>query len=200
MKADEAAELLDVDAAGDDRFKKAAAVLVGLLAMALAITGLGAADAGKEITNSNILASNAYAFFQAKTIRQTVLRVAADDMEIMLLSDRDLPETARAGVRQRLDQYRQTIARYESEPATGEGRKELLAQAQALEARRDRAQRQDPYFDYAEALLQIAIVLSSVSIIAGSRALLAGGAAVGSIAVLLAVNGFFLVVNLPFLE
>ena len=200
MKADEAAELLDVDAAKDDRFKKAAAVLVGLLAMALAITGLGAADAGKEITNSNILASNAYAFFQAKTIRQTVLRVAADDMEIMLLSDRDLPETARTGVRQRLDQYRQTIARYESEPATSEGRKELLAQAQALEARRDRAQRQDPYFDYAEALLQIAIVLSSVSIIAGSRALLAGGAAVGSIAVLLAVNGFFLVVNLPFLE
>lgn len=69
MKADQAAELLDRDAAGEDRLKKAAAVLVGLLAMALAITGLGAADASKEIVNSNILASNAYAFFQAKTVR-----------------------------------------------------------------------------------------------------------------------------------
>lgn len=199
MKADEAAELLDSGPAGEDRLKKTAAVLIGLLAMALAITGLGAAEAAKEIVNSNILASNAYAFFQAKTIRQTVLRVAADDMEIMLLADGALPEAARAKASQRLDQYRRTIARYDSEPETGEGRKELLARAQVLEERRDRAQRQDPYFDYAEALLQIGIVLSSVSIIAGSRALLAGGAAVGMIAVILTVNGFLLVIDLPFL-
>lgn len=199
MKADEATELMDAEGVGEDRFKKLAAMLVGILAMALAITGLGAADASKEIVNSNILASNAYAFFQAKTIRQTMLRVGADELEIALLSDGDLPEAARTKIHERLDQYRRTIARYDSEPETGEGRKELLAKALSLEARRDRAQRQDPYFDYAEALLQIAIVLSSVSIIAGSRGLLAGGAVVGGVAVLLMLNGFTLFVEVPFL-
>ena len=34
------------------------------------------------------------------------------------------------------------------------------------ESKRDYALKQDPYFDYAEALLQIAIVLISVSIVA----------------------------------
>jgi hypothetical protein len=199
MKADEASELLENGAAGDDRLKKAAAFLVGILAMALAITGLGAADAAKEIVNSNILASNAYAFFQAKTVRQTVLRAAADDMEIVLLKDSGMPEAAQKRIRERLDEYRRTISRYESELETGEGRKELLARAQMLEQRRDRAQRQDPYFDYAEALLQIAIVLSSISILAGSRGLLAGGASIGGVAVLLALNGFLLIIDLPFL-
>lgn len=199
MKMDEAAELMDGDTVGEDRLKKTAAVLIGLLAMVLAITGLGAADASKEIVNSNILASNAYAFFQAKTVRQTMLRVSADELEIALLADASVPEAARARIRERLDQYRRTIARYESEPETGEGRKELLARAQVLEERRDRAQRQDPYFDYAEALLQIAIVLASVSIIAGSHALLAAGAAVGGLAALLSLNGFLLLVDLPLL-
>ena len=116
-----------------------------------------------------------------------------------LLSDANLSEAAKVKIREHLDRYHRTIARYESEPDTGEGRKELLAKAQALEARRDRAQRQNPYFDYAEALLQIAIVLSSVSIIAGSRALLAGGAALGVVVALLTLNGFALLVDVPFL-
>jgi len=50
-----------------------------------------------------------------------------------------------------------------SEPETGEGLKELMAKVKALEAQRDRAMRKDPYFDYGQALLQIAIVLASVS-------------------------------------
>lgn len=128
-----------------------------------------------------------------------MLRVAAAELEIALLTDAYLPDAVRVKVHERLDQYRQTIARYDSEPETGEGRKELLARALVLEERRDRAQRRDPYFDYAEALLQIAIVLASVSIIAGSRALLAAGAAVGGVAVLLMLNGFLLVIDVPFL-
>ena len=58
--------------------------------------------------------------------------------------------------------YRKTVARYETEPETGEGKKELIAKAKEYEAKRDHALKQDPYFDYAEALLQIAIVLISV--------------------------------------
>ena len=64
------------------------------------------------------------------------------------------------------------VERYESDPKTGQGKKELLAKAREWEKQRDRAAERDPNFDFAEALFQIAIVLGSVSIVAVSRPLL----------------------------
>lgn len=199
MKAEDAADVI-AEGGSDERFKRTAAILIGVLAMLLAITGLGAANATKEMTNSNILASNTYAFFQAKNIRQTSFRLAADELELAVLMLPDLPEAAKRGIQTKLDRYRRTVERYETEPETGEGKKELLEKAKELEARRDHAQKQDPYFDYAEALFQIAIVLASVSIVAASRALLAVGASLGAVALLLMLNGFLLVVDVPFLS
>ena len=100
----------------------------------------------------------------------------------------------------KLASYRATIARYESEPETSEGKKELLAKAKEHETRRDRALRQDPYFDYAQALLQIAIVLISVSIISELGWLVAAGGVLGVVGALLMANGFMLLVEVPFLE
>ena len=77
-----------------------------------------------------------------------------------------MPRRRKTGDAGKLDDYRKTIARYETEPETREGKKELLARARDHEKQRDHALKQDPYFDYAEALLQIAIVLISVAIIA----------------------------------
>jgi hypothetical protein len=57
--------------------------------------------------------------------------------------------------------------------------------------------KQDPYFDYAEALLQIAIVLISVSIIASLPWLAFFGGTIGLIGALLTINGFFLLVTIP---
>ncbi len=82
-----------------------------------------------------------------------------------------MPDAAKAKIEQVAKKYRERVDRYESDPATGEGKKELLAKAKALEAKRDHAAEQDPNFDYAEALFQIAIVLGSVSIVAASRPL-----------------------------
>lgn len=188
----------------DERFRRRVAVLIGVLAMLLAITGLGGDDAATQIVNANIQASDTWAFYQAKNVRQTSTQLAADEMELMLASQPNLPPEARADVERRLERYRATIARYESEPyqapdprAPGEGKRELSQKAQAFEEERDHAQRQDPNFDYAEALFQIAIVLASVSIVATSRPLLAFSLVLGAIAAVLMINGFFLFFDLP---
>ncbi|MFZ5734330.1 MAG: DUF4337 domain-containing protein, partial [Pseudomonadota bacterium] len=160
MKAEDAAEMIDQESASD-RFKQRAAVFIAVLAMLLAITGLGGANAGKEATNNNIYAANIYAFFQAKNIRQTEFNLAADTFELAFLNDSSLNEQAKAALKAKAENYRRTAARYESEPETQEGKKELLARAKEFEKKRDHALKQDPYFDYAEALLQIAIVLIS---------------------------------------
>jgi hypothetical protein len=196
MRADEAADLMDADKESD-RFKQRAAVVIAIFAMVLAITALGGSNAGKEAVNSNVLASNYFNFFQAKNMRQTALILAADQVELAWLSDAAVPDAAKDTLRKKLDQYRKTIARYESEPETSEGKKELLARARDYEAKRDHALRQDPYFDYAEALLQIAIVLISVAIIANLAWLAFLGGAIGLVGSLLTINGFFLLVDIP---
>jgi hypothetical protein len=196
MKADEAAELMDRDRE-QDRFKQRAAIVIAVFAMLLAITGLGGQNATKEAINENVLASNNFSFFQAKNARQTSYVLAANELELAWATSASISDEAKATLRKKLDDYRKTIARYESEPSTGEGKKELLARALDHTAKRDRALKQDPYFDYAEALLQIAIVLISVSIVADAIWLAFLGGGLGLIGTLLMINGYLLLVEIP---
>ncbi|MCC6890780.1 MAG: DUF4337 domain-containing protein [Hyphomicrobiales bacterium] len=196
MKADEAAELLDRERE-TDRFKQRAAIVIAFFAMCLAITSLGGSNAAKEAFNNNILAANYFSFFQAKNIRQTSYQLAADELELGWLASPALPPEARKAMQDKIDFYKKTVARYESEPETREGKKELLERARQHEQARDHALRQDPYFDYAEALMQIAIVLISVSIVANLVWLAYLGGALGLIGLLLSLNGFLLLVEIP---
>lgn len=198
MDANDAAEMMEQEKTAD-RFKQRCAGLIAVLAMLLAITALGGDNATKEAVNSNVLASNYFNFFQAKNMRQTAIELSADHFEIAFLNDPSLADSVKESLKKKLDDYRKTITRYESEPSTGEGKKELLAKAKEWEARRDHAMKQDPYFDYAQALLQIAIVLISVAIIAEVGWLVGFGALLGIVGGLLMVNGFLLLVDVPFL-
>ena len=137
MKADEAAELMDKDRESD-RFKQRAAVVIAFFAMCLAIVGLGGSNAAKEAFNNNIQAANYFAFYQAKNIRQTSYQLAADEFEVAFLNDPALPPDAKKALQAKIDFYKKTVARYESEPETNEGKKELLARARQHEQERDR--------------------------------------------------------------
>jgi hypothetical protein len=108
-----------------------------------------------------------------------------------------MPDAAKEKIEQTIKRYRDRVERYESEPSTGDGKKELLAKAKAYEAKRDHASEQDPNFDYAEALFQIAIVLGSVAIVAASRPLVNLSGVLAVLATLLMINGYFLLVHLP---
>jgi len=193
----EAAGAREEQRQADDRFRRRAALVIGVLAMLLAIAGLGGANATKDTINSNIQASDTWAFYQAKNIRQTSNQLAADQLEVLLATQPNLSPEARADIQRRLDGYKATVARYESDPSTGEGKKELTDKAHTYETRRERAQAQDPNFDFAQALFQIGIVLGSVSIVAMARHLLLLSIGLGAVAIVLLLNGFFLFFPLP---
>jgi len=196
MEAHEASELIEGDddhaSVDSNRQKNRSALTISIFAMVLAITSLGGSNAGKDITQENILAANTYAFYQAKSIRQTTLKVAAADMELQLLREPTMNAAAKEATQKKIEDYKKTIDRYESEPATQEGKKELMVRAKEHEAIRDHAIRQDPWFDYAEGALQIAIVLLSVSIIGSIPALYFAGMGLGLLGTLSSLNGFFL--------
>ncbi|HEX3410108.1 MAG TPA: DUF4337 domain-containing protein [Stellaceae bacterium] len=203
MEASEIAEKIRGEdevhtAAADATFRKYTGIYLGIIAMLLAITALGGSNATKTMLNSNIQASDIYGYYQAKNIRQTVYQLTAEQLDSELLALPDAPEAARAKIEDRIKRYRERVDRYESDPSTGDGKKELLAKAKEFEARRDQAAERDPNFDFAEALFQIAIVLGSVSIVAASRPLVHLSGILAIAGTLLMINGYFLLVHLPF--
>ena len=143
------------------------------------------------------ISSEVESLFQAKNIRQTDYKIAVDRFESQL-KDPALSEDARRFINEKAAAYRARIARYDSEPETGEGKKELLAKARSLEAERDLALKRDPYFDFGQGFLQIAIVLASVSLIIGSSALLWFSGGLGVIGTLAMINAFTLLVSVPY--
>ena len=212
MEATDAAELISeireerAEHEADDRFRDRAAMLIAILAMLLAVGSLGGGNVAEDMIHNNIKASDTWAFYQAKNVRQTQYRIAADQMEAQLAAGANLPPQVRADMEKTVESYRATIARYDDEPdpaaptdsLRGEGKKQLSAQARSYESLRERAGAQDSNFDYSEVAFQLAIVLGSVAILALSRKVLYISIGLGVIGTLLMINGFTLMFPLPF--
>jgi len=154
-----------------DPSNKKVALFIAVLALVLAFAETLGKGSQTSALASHIEASNLWAFFQAKTIRQTTVRTAAEEMEA---------------------QFGQKAAeRYQSEPETNEGRKELMARAKEMEKKRDRAMAAYHNYEIASAAVQIAIVLASAQIITGVAALLWIAYGLGAIGVAFSLIGFF---------
>jgi hypothetical protein len=200
-------ETAEAEPAGMDHdlFRNRAALLIALIAALLAIGGLGGGNATDEMISANIHASDTWAFFQAKNVRQTAYEIAAEDLRQQLASGA-LTGEARAHAEKTLASYDSKIARYDDEPdpahpddpTAGEGKKQLQARAKGFEAARARAEAQDGNFDLAEVFLQLAIVLGSVAILALNRRVLITAGVAAAIGLVLTLNGFFLLFALPF--
>ncbi len=160
---------------------KKIALLIAVLALFLAFAETLGKSAQTNAISLNVEASNLWAFFQAKTIRMTVLRTAAEETEI------DLPAAAdpalRAAKQKRIEDWKKTAARYDTEPETQEGRKELSERAKHAEEKRETAMAKYHHFEVASAAFQIAIVLASATVITGIMALawLVGGLGVAGL-------------------
>ena len=154
---------------------KRIALLIAMLALFLAFASALGKGAQTAAISDNVEASNLWAFFQAKTIRMTTLRTAAEALELERTSDSN-PTTKEARSKQ-IEIWQKAAARYDSEPDTQEGRKELSKRAKAAEERRDTAMAKYHNFEIAAAALEIGIVLSSATIITGMIVLawIAGG-------------------------
>lgn len=167
---------------------KRIAVLISVLAALLAIIEMGGKSAQNTSLAANIEAANLWAFFQAKTIRMTTTRIAADGLE-MQRPETLPPATAEAWTK-RIGDLRAAAARYDSEPETGEGRKELATRAKAAEAVRDHALSAYHMFEYGAAAFQIAIVLASASVVTGMIALAIGAGGLGVVGIAFGLLGW----------
>ena len=165
-----------------DPSNKTIALLISVLALVLAFSETLGKGAQTAALSYNIEASNLWTFFQAKTIRSTLLRTAGEALEVELARV-SRPEKAEV-MQKRIADWKTTVARYDSEPETQEGRKELAARAKTAEGRRDRSLAAYHNYELASAAVQIAIVLASAEIITGVVLLtwIAGGLGLAGVA------------------
>ena len=132
------------------------------------------------IAQTNLLkASNTYGFYQSKSIKQTI-------------AEGQLEDAKQSKDKERIAKLEAKIARYESDPEKGEGKKELLAKAQGLEAARDEARLHGPWLTFSGMLFQLAIVLLSASILAVNNKMYKSSLGVGALGLVLMAQGYWL--------
>jgi hypothetical protein len=163
MSAQESIEQADHTKEAASENKKIA-LLIAVIALCLALSETLGKGAQTESIAKNVEASNLWAFFQAKTIRRTVVQTAAEQSKLGLGGGDD---AAKAAAQKQIDDWQKTAARYRSEPQTGEGTEQLAERAKHAEEERDLATAKYHHFELGSAAFQIAIVLASATIITG---------------------------------
>jgi hypothetical protein len=159
------------------KIKDKAGMVINVFALLLAVNAWYGGKLGSTVLNNTIKANDTYAFYQAKSMKQTMAEYALHDAQ-------------KAGDKTYAEELKEKINRYENEPH--EGKKDLLIKAQALEAERDEAKKSSPWIGYASTAYQLAIVLLSASILAVSMPLFWGSFLVAGLGLVLSLNGLFL--------
>jgi hypothetical protein len=156
--------------------KDKAGLVIVIMALFMGITTYFANSYSGAVLKNMLKATDTYAFYQSKSIKQSIaegqLQDAKDPKRIRELAAR--------------------IERYESDSVKGEGKRELLEQAQAYEAARDEASRHSPWLTFASMAFQLAIVLLSASILAVNNRMYKISEVVAVIGVLLLSQGIWL--------
>jgi len=189
---------LDGDRENSKTRDRLVGVYIAILAVILAICSLGGSNAQQDATQQNIAASNVWAFFQAKNARRQALRLHADEFEVMLQTAPAMADSAKKSIEAKIAGYKDQDKALTSDPKSGEGLDELFNKGKALEMQRDESLKRGPYFDYGQAMLQIAIVLASVAIISGGNLVLIASFVLGALGTAATVGGFTLAFPLPF--
>lgn len=158
------------------KIKDKAGWVITVLAALLAVNTYISNGFSSSILTNTIKANDTWNFYQAKSIKQSI-------------AEGQLEETKDP---KRREELQAKIDRYESDPAKGEGKKELMAKARALEDARDEAKKHTPWLTFAGTGYQLAIVLLSASILAVSMPMFWGSIAVGSVAAVLMSQGIWL--------
>jgi hypothetical protein len=159
--------------------KDKAGLVIVIMALFMAITTYFANSFSGAVLKNTLKATDTYAFFQSKSIKQAIAEGQRDDY----LS---------RGDKAKAEKLNDKIARYESDPEKGEGKKELLAKAQAYEKARDEAGRHSPWLTFASMGFQLAIVLLSASILAVNNRMYKISLYVAGVGVLLLGQGIWL--------
>ncbi len=155
------------------KIKSKAGLVINIFAALLAFNMWFQGSLNSKVMNNTIQANDLWAFYQAKSIKQTQYELAAE-----LTSN--------------IVQAEKFTAKAKSYDIGPEGKPALMEQAKKLEADRDHYKKQLPWIGYASTAYQLSIVLLSASILSVSMALFWGSFIIAGAGIFLMLQGFML--------
>ncbi len=161
------------------QIKDKAGLVIVVMALFMAITTYFANSYSGAVMKNMLKATDTYAFYQSKSIKQSI-------------AEGQLDEAKQRNDKAKIEKLEAKIDRYESDPKSGEGKKELLAKARAFEEARDNASKHSPWLTFASMAFQLAIVLLSASIIAVNNNMYKASLGVAVIGMILLSQGIWL--------
>jgi hypothetical protein len=183
----------ELEEARSKRFTKRVALTTAIFAVILAVTSLGGNNAMKEMLLAQQQSSDQWAFYQSKVIREHLYKIEKMRVEANL---QQWGASMKPEVREK---YETTLKKISDEELRYAAEKKKIEQdAKELEHERDINRSKDPYFDYAEVLLQISIVMASISILAVSRHIFLFALIAAGLGSLFMLNGYLLIFRIPF--
>ena len=176
-------------------FTKRVAMTTALYAVVLAITALGGNNSTKEMLLAQQEASNQWSYYQAKNMRENLYKIQRLYVEADYLDRAEAmkPET-RAKFEATIKKMSDEESRYASE------KKEIEKEARKAEHERDVNKKKNPYFEFAEVLLQVSIVMASIAILSSSRQAFYFSLVFAGVGAILSFNGFVTLFHLPWLN
>ena len=170
------------------------ALIITMIAALLSITEISGKGAQTEALVANVDTADLWAFYQSKSIRQTVLKTNADTLEDILPM---FPPDSAARLQKRIGDWREAIQHFESDEKSGEGKKELMDRAREMQAERERCLSKYRAMEMASAAYELAIVFCSVSLMLKRPLLLRAGIGIGLLGLAMTLIGWIHPALLP---
>jgi hypothetical protein len=154
-------------------------VTISILAVLIAVVTLLGHRAHTEELSRETQAASRWTQYQAKSIRQHEAENTADVVNLVAGLDKEKGEALRKKYEKQLEHY-------------ASDKEDVSGQAKELEAERDSAARKADRFDGGEALLEIGLVICSITLLAKKKAFWFAGMLIGATGVVLAITGLFM--------
>lgn len=163
----------------DDPLVMPVSLTMSILAVLLAMVTLLGHRAHTEELSRETQAASRWTQYQAKSIRQHESETASDLVNLVAPLNKEKGEALRK-------KYEQQLEHYTSD------KEDVSEKAKELEAERDLSARRADRFDGGEALLEIGLVICSITLLAKNRGFWFGGMGIAAIGVIVAITGLLL--------
>jgi predicted ribosome quality control (RQC) complex YloA/Tae2 family protein len=177
--ADELSELHENAERGAEHGMAWVTISMAVLAVFVAAISLMGHRMHTEEIMSETLATDTWAQYQAKSIRERSYEVFLDQLSVFTVQGAEKAASLK-------EKYSKEIERYHEEM------KELTAKAKEYENEVEKIQKRGDRFDLAEVLMEAALVISSITLLTKKRAFWALGMVMAVLGLVVAGRAFFM--------
>ena len=153
------------------------AITISILAVLVAMSTLMGHRSSIEAVLLQTQATDQWGYYQAKNNRQHQMQIDADLLAVLTTADKEKAAAFR-------EKYLKEIERYESD------KEQILEKAKEFESERAVVSRREDRFDSGEVILDIALIICSLTLLTRRKGFWYSGMVIGVVGFFVGISGF----------